>query len=274
MRLEAIDEALFLGEHGLLPREGRLLIGLADGALALVEIVIAGVGDDLAGIDLGDLRDDAVHELAVVRGHQQRAGIGLEELLQPDDGFDIEVVGRLVHQQHVRPAEQHARQRHAHLPAAGERADIAIDLVVLEAEAVQHFAGLRFERVAAEMLVLLLHFAEARQNAVHVVGLVGIAHGVLQGFELVVQIADAAAAGDGFIEDRPALHLLDVLAEVADGQLLGNRDRRLRRELPRRRPCGRAWSCRSRWDRPGRPSRRGSTERTRRRRSTACRTAY
>ena len=73
VRPEAIDEALFLGQHGLLPRERRLLVGLADGALALVEIVIARVSDDLAGIDFGDLRHDAVHELAVVRGHQQRA---------------------------------------------------------------------------------------------------------------------------------------------------------------------------------------------------------
>ena len=48
VRPEAVDEALLLGQHGLLPREGRLLIGLADGALALVEIVIARVGDDLA----------------------------------------------------------------------------------------------------------------------------------------------------------------------------------------------------------------------------------
>ena len=221
---EAVDEALLLGEHGLLAREGGLLIGLADGALALVEIVVAGVGDDFAGVDLGDLRDDAVHELAIVRGHQQRAGIGLEELLQPDDGFDVEVIGRLVHQQHVGTAEQHARQRHAHFPAAGERADIAVDLVVLEAEAVQHFARLRFERVAAQVLVLFLHFAEAREDAVHVVGLRGIFHGVLQGFELMVQIARAAAAGDGFVEHRAALHLFDVLAEVADGQLLGNRD--------------------------------------------------
>ena len=46
----------------------------------------------------------------------------------------------------------------------------------------------------------------------------------MQVFELVVQIAGASAAGDGFIEHRPALHLLHVLAEVADGQLLGNRD--------------------------------------------------
>ena len=221
---EAVNETLLLGEHRLLAGESRLLIGLANGALALVEIVVARVGDDFAGIDLGDLRYDAVHELAVVRGHQQSAGVELEELLQPDDRLNVEVVSGFVHQQHVRPAEQDARQRDAHFPTAGERADVAIDLIFGKTQAVQHFAGLRLEGIAAEMLVFLLDFAEAREGAVHVGGLGRIFHGVLQGFELVVEIARAAAAGDGFIEDRAALHFFDVLAEVADGQLLRNRD--------------------------------------------------
>ena len=116
----------------------------------------------------------------------------LEKLLQPDDRFDIQVVGRFVHQQHVRPAQQHARQRHAHLPAARKRADVAIDLIVLKAQAVQHLARLRFERIAAQMLVLFLHFAEALQDAVHLVGVRGIFHGVLQSFEFVMQIARRA----------------------------------------------------------------------------------
>ena len=52
----------------------------------------------------------------------------------------------------------------------------------------------------------------------------GIFHGVVQVFQFVVQIADAAAAGDGFVEHGAALHLFHVLAEVADGQLLGDGD--------------------------------------------------
>ena len=43
---------------------------------------------------------------------------------------------------------------------------------------------------------------------------------MLQGFELVVQVACAAAAGDGFVEDGAAFHFFDVLAEITDGQLL------------------------------------------------------
>ena len=80
------------------------------------------------------------------------------------------MIGRLVHQQDVGLAEQHARHRDAHLPAARQLADVAVDPLVLEAEAVQNLARAALERVAAEMLVLLLHFAEAREDRVHLVG--------------------------------------------------------------------------------------------------------
>ena len=46
---------------------------------------------------------------------------------------------------------------------------------------------------------------------------------MLQRFELVMQVAEAAAAGDGLVEHRSAAHLLDVLAEVADRELLRDR---------------------------------------------------
>ena len=47
---------------------------------------------------------------------------------------------------------------------------------------------------------------------------------MVQRFELVVQIADAPAARNRFVEHRAARHLLDVLPEVADGQLLRDGD--------------------------------------------------
>jgi hypothetical protein len=71
------------------------------------------------------------------------------------------------------------------------------------------------------MLVLLLNVTEALQDAVHVIRFLGVGHFVLQGFEFVVQIADASAPCDRFIQHRTALHFLDVLAKVADRQLLG-----------------------------------------------------
>ena len=67
LRLEAVDEALLLGEHRLLPRVGGFLVRFSNLALALVEVVVAGIDRDLAAVDLGDLADDTAHEIAVAR---------------------------------------------------------------------------------------------------------------------------------------------------------------------------------------------------------------
>src|SRR5262249_1035442 len=91
-------------------------------------------------------------------------------------------------------------------------------------EAVEDFARLRLERVTAEMLVFLLHIAEAGQNAVHLAGLLRIVHRVLQTLELVMEVADAAAPEDCLVQDRAAGALLDVLAAVAHRQFLRDRD--------------------------------------------------
>ena len=67
-----------------------------------------------------------------------------------------------------------------------ESAHIAVDSLVGEPEAVQDLARLALERVAAEVLVFLLHFTEARQGAIHLAGALRIGERVLQFLELVV----------------------------------------------------------------------------------------
>ena len=99
-----------------------------------------------------------------------------------------------------------------------------------KAEAVQHFARARFELVAAAVLILLLDVAEALE---HLLGVVArrIAHGVLELDQLVMQVAEASAAGDRFVEDGAAADLVDLLAEVADRDLLRHGDRAVVRRL-------------------------------------------
>ena len=57
---------------------------------------------------------------------EDRAGIGLEVLLQPADRVDVEVVGRLVEQQQVRLRHQRAAEQRAATPAAGQLAHLTI----------------------------------------------------------------------------------------------------------------------------------------------------
>ena len=76
--------------------------------------------------------------------------------------------------------EQDARQRHAHLPPARERAHVAVHHLLREAQAGEDLARPRLEGVAAELVEARLHLAEAVDERVHLVRARGVGDGVLE----------------------------------------------------------------------------------------------
>ena len=216
-RLETLDELDLLRQHGLLALELRLLLTLVQGALLLIEFVVSGIVVELARLDLHDLGDDAVHELAVVRGQHEHAVIVLQELLQPDQAFEIEMVARLVEQHRVRLHQEDAGQCHAHLPAARELAHVAVHHLLAEAEARENLARPALQRVAPQLLEARLHLAVAFDQLFHVVAASGIAHRRLEFLQLERHTAHRACAIHHFRNSAAATHLAHVLAEVPDG---------------------------------------------------------
>ncbi len=223
-RLEARDEVDLLGQHRLLPLELRLLVLLGQRPLLLVEGIVAGKFGQAAAVDLDHLVDDAVHEFAVVRGHHQRAVIAGKELLQPDQAFEVEMVARLVQQHHVGAHQQDAAQCHAHLPAAGEFADIGVHHLLAEAQAVQHLAGAAVQRVAAQRLEPRLCLAVVFDDGVQPVGLVRVGHRGFQRRQLGRHRADRAGALHHRGDRAVARHLANVLAEQADADAALDQD--------------------------------------------------
>ena len=88
--------------------------------------VVAGPRAELPAIDLDDARRDALDEGPVVCHEDDRAGILCEKRLEPEDGVEIQVIGRLIEQKHVGLSDQRPRQQHASPPSAGERVDVGI----------------------------------------------------------------------------------------------------------------------------------------------------
>ena len=127
------------------------------------------------------------------------------------------MVARLVQQHGVGAHQENARQRHAHLPAARQRAYVAVHHLLAEGEAGEHFARPAFQCVAVELLEARLHLAIARDDVIHVVRAGRIRH---RGFKLL-QFAGHRADGTRAIHHlgygAAARHLADVLAEIADG---------------------------------------------------------
>src|SRR5688572_8233745 len=131
---------------GRLFAQALLLVGLVFLVVAVEEHPLRVV---LGGEDVGG---DAVEEPAVVRDHQHAAGELEQRLLQRAQGLDVEVVGRLVEQQDVRPRHQHARQMQPAALAARELADrlLLVGTAKVEAREVcprRHFEAPQLEHV-------------------------------------------------------------------------------------------------------------------------------
>src|SRR5688572_8070111 len=107
-------------------------------AALLVLLVILEVAfepfDVAVALESEDVRGDAVEEPAVVADDDGTAGIILERLLQRAQGVDVEIVGRLVEQQHVGAALQNFRQVHAVALAARQHADLLLLVGAAEIE--------------------------------------------------------------------------------------------------------------------------------------------
>src|SRR5690606_10426543 len=88
----------------LLEREALLL-------LLEPRAVVALPGNAVAPVELEDPAGRVVEEIAVVRDGHHRAGILGQEALEPRDRLGVEMVGRLVEQQHVRPRQEQPAER-------------------------------------------------------------------------------------------------------------------------------------------------------------------
>ena len=71
-------------------------------------------------VDLHHLRGDVLEKVPVVGDHQAGVG-GLDRALEPQDAFQVQVIGGLVQKQHVRRGHQRRRDGEALPPSAGER---------------------------------------------------------------------------------------------------------------------------------------------------------
>ena len=158
-------------------------------ALALLHlevVVVARVEVDDAAVEVGDMRGHAVEEVAVVADDHEGAGPAQQELLQPEEALQVEMVGGLVHEQQVRLLEQQTGECDPHAPAPGQLHDGPLEVLLAEAHAAQD--GLRPG----------LEFVPLR-----------VLEGRLQGPQLVQQRSGSAAR---------RLSRLSAVADVARGR--------------------------------------------------------
>ncbi len=118
-RLGAGANPLQLVLHALYQLGLLLALGLQAGSLGFqVGGVVALVRVQVATVNFADPLGNVVQEVAVVRYGQHGTGVTMQELLQPQHRFSIQVVSRLVQKQQVGSFKQQLAQRHAPALAA------------------------------------------------------------------------------------------------------------------------------------------------------------
>ena len=139
--LEAVETRLALGLTALgilanplqllldgLVARGFLLGFLLQASVLLLQPrgIVAFEGNALATVELENPARDIVEEVTVVGDGDHGAGVIVQEALQPGDGLGVQVVGRLIQQQHVGAREQQAAEGDTAAFTTGQHADIGI----------------------------------------------------------------------------------------------------------------------------------------------------
>jgi hypothetical protein len=151
----------------------------------------------------------------------------LARVFQPQDAFQVEVVGGLVQKQHRRAPQQHLGERRAHAPATGKRLQGAVLRLLVETQARQHGAGVALEAPApahgqavVQVAVLLVVLVGGRGVGHAVLDLLAPRMGLLQLLEGAAgEVEDAETAfrgGLGRLLRQVPDHLAAAQGHLAD----------------------------------------------------------
>ena len=212
---ELVDEDLHVGDLSLL--RGSLGPQLLEVVLALAQVggVVSGVGGEPAVLEGRHVGDAGVHEGAVVAHEQHGTVVAREELLEPLDAFEVQVVRGLVEQQQVRVAKQQLGQGDAHLPATGEVLGGLVEVLDGKPEAAQDGAGAAVELVAAQALEAVLGVAVLLEKGVELIALRRVGNLGLELGDALAEAADLRCRGLDLLERGLVTGQLCLLLEVA-----------------------------------------------------------
>nr|VVM92611.1 hypothetical protein PS652_02868 [Pseudomonas fluorescens] len=202
--LEPGDVLFHVRALRLLLLVGLLLLRQALGTGALERSVAATVEGQLALLDVGDVINHGIEEIPVVGNQQQRARIAFEPVFQPEDGIQVQVVGRFVEQQQVGRTHQGLGQVKAHPPATGEVTDPAVHLLVGKAQACQQLARPRVGGIAVGAVEFDMQACQC-----------GAVMGGFSRGQVGLDLAQAGIAVEHVV-DRQAIEGVDLLAHVRD----------------------------------------------------------
>jgi len=221
---ETLYKVLDVGYLFLLVLVGAQLLLTALGAQYDILVVLDLVVFDVAAGYLDGAVGDIVDEGAVVAHQHHGFGRLGEKLLKPLYALDVEVVGRLVEQEHVGLLQENLGELDAHAPATGELARGAVEVAALEAQTGEGALEGGFVVVAAEHHVAVVLESELLDQLgialALVVGAVG--HLLLQPLDALFHAGGVDEGFAGLFDDGGVVGEFHHLGQIAYGGVVGD----------------------------------------------------
>lgn len=215
--LEALDEVSRLGDELLLLLVGLHLLLATLGTQALVLGVVHLIVVEAAHRDLEGTRGDVVDEGAVVADDDDRLPRLDEEVLEPLDRLDVEVVRRLVEEEDIGLLQEELRQLDTHTPAPTKLARLSREVASLEAKAKERQLDSLVVVDLFDSVVLLTqrrHLLDDR----HILGTIVVGAGIEGLVELLhtgCHLVDVAEGLFSFLEDGAPIFGEEMLGKVS-----------------------------------------------------------
>ena len=178
--------------------------------------VVAGVGLDLSLVQLPDLGDDLVEEVAVVADDDHRHRLPRQVVLEPGGRLDVEVVRGLVQEHQVGALEQQLGEHQPRLLAARERPGRTVEVGRREPQAAEDLLDAVVDRVGVLVLEPVVQLVVAAAGPVAVVLVLGLGHLLGRLLELALQVEERGQARPGHVHQRLVGPELGLLAQQAD----------------------------------------------------------
>ena len=198
------------------------LLAQADEFVILHLVVV-----DAAAGYLDGAGGDIVEEGAVVADQHHGIGPGGKELLQPLDGLDVQVIGRLVQQEDVGLHQQELGQLDTHAPPTGELAGGTVEVGPPEAQALKRALQLALVIVPAHQGEAIILTGKAVYQFLVGSGLVvrALGHLQLKVHQAGSQLVDMGEGRLCLLAHRAGIGQAHHLGQVTDGTLARQADR-------------------------------------------------
>ena len=158
---KAVDERLHIGDFLLLVLVGAKLLLATLFPQFDIFAVFHAIIDNLTARNFQRAIRDIVDESTIVADENHRRAARRQKLLQPLNRLDVEMVRRLVEQQHIGTAQQNLRQLDAHTPTARKFTRRTLEIRAQETQSEQRALNFRLVVLAAHHQVAFVFLREA-----------------------------------------------------------------------------------------------------------------